>query len=57
MVLGIHSMVIAELEDMANALSRELWFEFSYIREEKEREGEFGVKPCWKQNQVDICHS
>lgn len=46
-------MAIARLEDTANTLSRKLWFEFSYIRKEKS----LRVKACWKQNQVDICHS
>lgn len=34
-------MAVAKLEDIANALTRKLWFKFFYIREKKGREGEF----------------
>lgn len=47
-------MAIARLQDTANALTRKLWFEFSYFMKEKKS---LKVKACWKQNQVDICHS
>lgn len=51
------SISVGRPEDMADVLSRKLWFVFSYIRRKREKRGSLSVRACWKQNQVDICYS